>query len=101
MLKEQQEEYKRKQEENLHKLCSLESYIKNLHCDIDKYKNKVLEIESEFMHRLEKAEQEFRMNPFGGASGKDGKKTPKLNIEDIASKQEVAGQLEGTKLELS
>jgi len=26
------------------------------------------------------------MNPFGGASGKDGKKTPKLNIEDIASK---------------
>jgi len=27
-----------------------------LHCDIDKYKNKVLELESEFMHRLEKAE---------------------------------------------
>ena len=52
MLKEQQDEFKKKQEESLHKLCVLEGYIKNLHCDIDKYKARVLELESEFLHRL-------------------------------------------------
>lgn len=70
---------------------------------MDKYKNKVLELESEFMHRLEKAEQEFKMNPFGGsATGSGGeKKSTKFNIDDIASKHEVTGALDVLKLELS
>jgi hypothetical protein len=65
---------------------------------MDKYKAKVLELESEVLHRIEKAEQEFRSNPLGG-SGSQGKAT--IKVEDIASKHDVTGSGDVLRVEFT
>lgn len=99
MLKEEQDEYRKKQEEYIHKLCDLEGYIKNLHADMNKYKNMVLDLQTENEFKISQIEKELASNPFGTNSKSDGQK-PKLTLEDIATQRDLIGQMDLIRVEL-